>query len=80
MGIGATSSGVKWPEREADNSLSSSSEVKNERRYTIIPPTRLHDMHAIASPLQLPFTFKLVWIRIEDVRWIVEPLYDTVTN
>jgi hypothetical protein len=33
---------VKWLGREADNSASSSAEVKNERIYTSTPPIRLH--------------------------------------
>jgi len=52
MGTGATSSGVKWPEREADNSLLSSYEGHEwvEWSYTFIPPIRLHGMNAIALP------------------------------
>jgi hypothetical protein len=39
---GALSLGVKRPGREADHSLPSSAEVKNEWSYTSISPIRLH--------------------------------------
>jgi len=39
---GALSLGVKWPVREADHSLSSSVEIKNECTYTSTFPIRLH--------------------------------------
>jgi hypothetical protein len=35
---GILSLGVKWPEIECDNSLTSSAEVKNEWSYTSTPP------------------------------------------
>ena len=40
--LGAPSPGVKWPRREADRSLSSSAEVKNEwsRRIPSLPHTQ----------------------------------------
>jgi hypothetical protein len=39
---GALSMGVKQPGREADHSLPSSAEVKNEWSHTSTPPIRLH--------------------------------------
>jgi len=37
-----TGGGVKWPERDADYSPPSSTEVNNEWNYTSAPPLCLH--------------------------------------
>jgi hypothetical protein len=41
---GALSRGIKELEHEAEHSLPSNAEVKNEWSYTSIPPIRLHDV------------------------------------
>jgi hypothetical protein len=43
--LGTLSQGVKRPKREADHSLSSIAEVKDEWSHTSISTTYLHDVH-----------------------------------
>jgi hypothetical protein len=60
---GALSLEVKWPGREADHSLLSSAEVKNEWSYTSTPPIRLRGMaRSESTGITLPFTFYLMYV------------------
>jgi hypothetical protein len=55
--LGALSSGVQRPGREADHSLPSSAEVKNAWSYTSTPPLRLHGVvlnKSIGKTIPLP--------------------------
>jgi hypothetical protein len=45
MGTRALSSGIKPAKRKADQSLPSSAEVKNEKRYSATPPVCLEGVH-----------------------------------
>jgi len=44
-GTGGCSSGVKWPELEADHSFTSCARVRIERGYAYIPTVCCHGVH-----------------------------------